>query len=222
MAKAAKQAKPAKFKPPAVACTSLDDADALFREWADLLSTEAQAKLDKAAATKRATDQFKLALFLEFPPDGDSPGGKVSFADRCLQYESAIRAYAEKHRDQILLDKLKSRKLNYGELGWKEAPDSIGTYAGVPKEGNAAVLEELSSHLRKSLASYEGLPPALLDCLSIDVAWSRDAIAAALKLEKVTRDDLRSIGFKLEKGEDEFFARPAKTSGASLETVADE
>lgn len=224
MAKATKEktaGKAPKFKPPAVVCRSLEDADELLRQWSELLALEAQAKLAKSEATKKAAAEFKAALFVEFPPANDSPGGKVSFADRIAQFESAIRAYAEKHRDRILLDKLKSRKLEFGAIGWEKADDSIAEYSGQPKEGNAAILEELETHLRESLSSYEELPAELLDCLTIKITWSREAIAKALELKKVTRDDVRKIGFKFEEGQDEFFARPTKPSGKSIETVAD-
>lgn len=212
----AAEKKPAKWKPAPVVCSSLEEADDLLRQWQELDTIEAQAKLDKQAATKQATDDFKSKLFVEFPE------GKVSFGDRRTAFESAIRAYAEKHRDAILLEKLKSRRLNYGELGWRESPDSIKPYAGVPDEGNTAVLEQLHQHLRDSLASFKGLKPELLACLSIDIAWSREALAKAINDKQLAREDLRPIGLRLEVGEDEFFCRPAKATGGSVEAAADE
>jgi hypothetical protein len=213
---AAAKKETAKWKPPPVVCTSLEEADELLRQWQELDTIEAQAQVDKKAATKQATDDFKARLFVEFPE------GKVSFADRRTAFESAIRAYAEKHRDTILLEKLKSRRLNYGELGWREAPDSIIPYAGVPDEGNTAVLEQLAQHLRNSLKSYKDLKPELLDCLTIDIAWSREALAKAINDKKLAREDLRPIGLRLDVGQDEFFCRPEKAEGGSVEAATNE
>ncbi|MDE2102057.1 MAG: host-nuclease inhibitor Gam family protein [Patescibacteria group bacterium] len=219
----AKPKKAAKWKPPPVVCASLSDADSIFQRWQTIDQEEAEAKLAKQLATKDAAQKFKDALFVFYEPtDEDPTGGKVPFADERLRFEAAIRAYAEKNRDTILLNKLKSRKLHFGELGWHGSPDTIVPYAGVPKEGNPAVLEELQTFVRKSLAQYKELPPVLLDCLTIELAWSRDAINAALAVGKLKKEDLRAIGLRVEAGQDEFFCRPAKSTDASIETAADE
>ena len=205
--------KPPKFTPPEVVCTSLDEADRIFADWQELDAREARAKVDCGEATKAARDKFKEALYVVFPE------GRVSFADRRQQFERAIQAYAEKHRDQVLLEKLKSRKLNFGELGWEKARDSIGVQEGRHEEGNQAILEDLQRHLRAALGDYKGIPPAVLDCLKIDVAWSREALLKAFEEGKFTRENLRAIGFKHVEGDDEFFAKPFKPTLTSVESA---
>lgn len=213
---AAKKPKPEKFKPPAVSCDSLTEVDDLLALWCALDAIEEQAKLDKKIATQKATDEFKEKLFEDFP----SLGGRVPFADRRIQFEQAIRAFCEKHREHLLQDGLKSRRLNYGEFGWEKSRDALGTYAGVPKDGNEAVLEELQRHLEKTILACKGFSSELLGCLKIDVRWSRDLLMDALQKERISRDDLRQIGFKFEPGgQDEFFCRPLKATGASVESA---
>lgn len=211
--KGSKQPNSEKFKGPPVVCESLDQADSIFEEWLDLDNLEEQAKVTKAAAAKAANAAFKDALFVTYPE------GKVPFEDRRLQFEAAIRAYAEAHRVQILLDGLKTRRLNFGELKWRETGDSIVNYAGVPEDGNQAILEELEQKARKGLAGYKGLSPAMLDCLTIDVAWSREALALALEQKRITKDDLRVIGFRLDESHDEFKCRPLASTGGSVESA---
>ena len=210
--KKAGAAKPPRFTPPAVACLSLDDADRIFADWQDLDAKEATAKAECAAEQKAAKDKFKEALYVVFPD------GRVAFADRRLQFQKSIEAYAVKHRDDILIDKLKSRELNYGTLGWKVGPDSIGVPEGRPEEGNQAVLEDLQHHLQTALEHYKGIPSAVLACLNLQVSWSREALGKALGDGKITKEDLRSIGFKHCEGEDEFFAKPHKPKLQSIES----
>ena len=210
--KKAAASKPPKFKPPPVVCQSLDDADGIFADWQDLDLKEARAKADCTAAQNAAKEKFKAALFVVFPD------GSVSFADRREQFESAIEAYAVKHRDDILIDKLKSRELNYGVIGWKVSPDSIGVPEGRPDDGNQAILESLLHHVRGSLEKFKEVPANLLECLKVEVNWSREALAKALTDGKITKEDLRSIGFKHVEGEDEVFVKPHKPKLASLET----
>jgi hypothetical protein len=207
-----------KFTPPAVVCQSLDDADRIFADWQDLDGREAVAKAECAAAQKAAKDRFKEALYVVFPPSDLEPGGRVPFADRREQFEKAIEAYAVKHRNQVLLEGLKSRELNYGTLGWKIGADSIGVPEGRPEEGNQAILEDLQRHLQASLERYKGIPAAVLACLNVQVSWSREALGKALADGKITKEDLRSIGFKHCEGEDDFFAKPHKPNLASIET----
>lgn len=213
-ASAKKPPKAKKWKAPPIVCESVEQTDELLREWSEMDATEESAKADKAAAVKAATDAMKKRLWVAYSE------GKVTFADERLRITDAIWGFATAHRAEILEHGLKSRQLNYGELGWRDGLDSIVPYAGVPEEGEPKVFESLLMHLRAALTGFAGLTPAMLQCLVINLAWSRDLLHVALAGKMVTPEEMRLIGLRLEAGKENFFVKPFKTAGAALTTEA--
>jgi phage host-nuclease inhibitor protein Gam len=212
MAVAKSKAAP-KFEPPPVDCESMRDADELLQKLGEIDAVEAQVKAECKAVEEEARRKFKDQLFVKVP------GGKVSFEDRRRQIRDSIKIWAEANRDEILTGDLKSRKLNFGTIGWCKAPDSIEAIDGAA--GNKTVLERITAHLRGAINKFAALCGPVLDCLVIQIKWSRDKLGSAMAEHKIKPVELRAIGFRFVIGEDEFFADPAETRLTSTSEGAD-
>jgi hypothetical protein len=197
---------------PPVDCDSLADVDRLLGDLGSLDQLEAKVQARFQAKQDSLTADFKGSLVITI--DGEP----IGIEDRRKQVHSALASWCEAHREEILLDDLKSRELNFGTVGWRKSPDSISNLKGQPAKGNKTLLEKVIGHLRRALLKFSDVAAALGDCLAIKADWSKDKLAAALKDGKINAADLRAIGFRQVTGEEEFFAEPLERKLESLES----
>jgi phage host-nuclease inhibitor protein Gam len=187
------------LKPP----TSREAADELLLEMGRLNALQARNKADfeKELATLKQKYSARNTV--------DVDGKPMAIADRMIQFEVALAEYAEANKAELIDEKKRSVKLNFGAIGWRKQPDGLEAVDGQSNAGRASLLDRLHEYGIEQMATFPDLSQPALACLNVQITWRRDALLHAAQDKRVDAVELRRIGFKVVEGEDNLQLKPA-------------
>jgi phage host-nuclease inhibitor protein Gam len=195
-------AAPAKF-PPVKTPATREEADLLLLEMGRLDALEARNDADCKKAVAAVVQQYSARNKVTVD------GVEMAIVDRYAQLHTALAAYAEAHKAELIPGKVKTVKMNYGDLKWTAARASLEPVDGQSAAGRASLLDKLHEFLIEKLSTFEGLTAAALACLNPQLTWRKTELMHARQQKRIEADELRKIGFKLvDEGEDNFDAKP--------------
>lgn len=117
-----------------------------------------------------------------------------------------VQAYVAAHREEVLKGKAKTRKFNFGTLGWRKLPDKI---AGVPQRGTHDM-----DVLVEALKMLVPTNPETLGTVTIHT----ERYLMKSDLKKLADEDLVTLGLLREHGSDEFFVDTDKSKLREVES----
>jgi phage host-nuclease inhibitor protein Gam len=170
------------------------DANPVIGGWAELddqLRYRKEKKLELAKIEARAgmrIDEIKQQL----------KESAKSLQDEIKTTEKMIEDFCNFNRDQ--LDGQKSRRLNFGLIGWRKSPGKVVT---LTKWTFGRVVEKM---IDLKMNDYLRIKNPELD---------KDAVREAFKSNVLTENDLKKIGLKVEEPE-EFFIEQDEVAAAEM------
>jgi len=199
---AAFPAAPAAKSPPVPIPTSREAADELLHELGRLdaieARNEADLKREVAALTRFYSARNRVIV----------GGLAVAIADRRVAIDVALEAYAQAHKDELISEKKRSVKLNFGTLSWRKQSDGLEPVDGQSNAGRATLLDKLMEFIVEKLSTYPDLSEAAIQCLNPQISWRRPELLHAAQAKRIDAVELRRIGFKVVEGEDHFNRKP--------------
>jgi hypothetical protein len=196
--------------PSVEAIPSLEAADFVLAELADLDATERELKAgcDQELTLVREKWAAQMTLVCD--------GEQITFADRRQSLVEALEVFATEKRDEIFGQEKKSTALNHGEFGFKLSNPRLESLEdGPPKSyGKAldAIVEKLTAALGRLKLLFAGGDGQFL---KVQLVLDRQALLAAAKKKTIGAAELRKAGLKYAPPADVFFVKPKAQEVAS-------
>ena len=141
----------AKSERPAVTPpVSIEEVDTMLQELGRLDALEARNAADLEKAISQLKEKFGDRNFV------DVDGETMPVADRRTALTTAIAAFAEPRKADLISAKRRFVKLNHGRFGWKKDRDTCEPVDGQTNKGRASLLEKLCAFVLEQLAKFEG------------------------------------------------------------------
>jgi len=118
-----------------------------------------------------------------------------------------VQAYVTMHREEVLGAKAKTRKLNFGQVGWRKLPDRI---EGLPGKG--------SDEMERLCAAVDRLKETRPEPFG-EITIHTDRYLMRSDVKKLGDGDLSQIGLNRQAGADEFFVQADKEKLREVENV---
>lgn len=190
---------------------SLEGMEFLLRELGWLQSRaqtiKAEAKLQLAAVATNAAGRLWTTI------DGE----KVAFADREAALKEAAEEFCKTHRKKLLQGDLKSRQLTHGAFGWEKERAKVVALER-PGKGPGEWMTALIKLVKAAWAKLPGLAGKSAAFLSFKPTVNRTKLKEAALAGDVGGDELKQLGFRLIRGDDEvFFVRAAGVTLSATE-----
>lgn len=149
-------------------------------------------------------------------------GQKVSIKERRAELQGAIELYCEAHREEILEEGEKSRRLTAGLIGWRKQKDTIKPLGKTTEKSLIEkVFEGLFERIAKTIAAFtvsRAIDTASV--VSFELKWNKAGILKQLSENKMKPNDLKPLGFKFVEGGDEFYCTPDEATVEPRENIA--
>lgn len=196
---------PSRTLSPPGAIRSLQEADSSLRELGELDAREASLKAEFDQFTAAAKQRYIEKLFVVVDRE------PIAIADRRKDLLKMLEAFADESRGEILEGDAKSRELNHGTIGWRKSAPCLApaTKKGLAG-GNKEQLEKILGFIAERVEKFKLFAAGTFRFLRIKVEFDKTALLKAIQAEEIDRAELRSAGFLLDEGDDQFFAEPKK------------
>ena len=172
------------LKPPA----NREAADVLLLELGRLDAIEARNEAECKRAMAKVKEEYAAKNVVQWE------GRAVPIADRRTQLETALSAYATEHKDELIDEKRRSVKLNFGTLAWRKQADQLEPVDGQSNAGRASLLDRLHEHAVEAMGKFQDLSAAALSCLNVQLSWRRTELLHARQDKRIDAEELRTAG----------------------------
>ncbi|MDE2101862.1 MAG: host-nuclease inhibitor Gam family protein [Patescibacteria group bacterium] len=192
--------------------SSLEELDQVLAELGRMERVGSRVNDELASAVAACTSLANGKLVVQ-PGDALVP---IPFAAWKEQLETAAEKWATRNREEILLEGRKSRKLNHGKFGFREAGGDLVAIEDFPDSGNPKILDGLLKLLRQSLLKLANFVDGGARFIEVKLSWRKKDLLKAYNDQEVTLSVVRKAGFEVSDEFDKFFLTPDSKAVESL------